>query len=662
MTKLSKVIVRMRHLSYLAIALVIVLSPATALADASLDPALTQSPESSLTPEATTTDSESAEPTETTPLPTEPITDNTATIEDPPADSPAPDDTPTTSPQPAEAATEDADATTEEANPTIEETALLGEASSDTALTADEPASATDGPAVKSNDDDTQEESKFSPDSPIEQPSSIDTVATNETFIESSTGDISVSDSRFIGDSTTGDALAAANTVNIIQFQSSLSNDGEFLTFVTDIQGDVYGDILIDPAKIESLKPPVDGPRPLDVTVATTQQLDNDIKVAANSGNISLDDARKVGDATTGNSEAVANVVNLLNSAVAAQQSFLGIINIYGNLNGDILLPEGFIDGLIASNTPSTVLSADDIEDETIRSQFKSVQAINNDVTLSATSGSITAQDTARIGDITTGDARTNLTIFNLAGAQVSATNSLLVFVNVLGEWVGFIINSPAGDTTAALGGGLPSSLPATAIKSDASSAINNTISVSANSGDIALNDIRRAGNLRTGDATASANILNIVNSQISLSDWFGILFINVFGVWHGSFGVDTMNGGLSTATVADEPIAPSTDSQTAPEVFRFVPATSQSSASYPRVRNLAASYTYAQVDSEAIQDYPVLAAAIAQDQTTAQETSESPVTGTSTRNTSLLAFLLIGLPLVGYGVYRTGLVSRLFA
>lgn len=662
MTKLSKVIVRMRHLSYLAIALVIVLSPATALADASLDPALTQSPESSLTPEATTTASESAEPTETTPLPTEPITDNTATIEDPPADSPAPDDTLTTSPQLAEAATEDADATTEEADPNIEETALLGEASSDTALTADEPASATDDPAVKSNDDDTQEESKLSPDSPIEQPSSIDTVATNETVIESSTGDISVSDSRFIGDSTTGDALAAANTVNIIQSQSSLSNDGEFLTFVTDIQGDVYGDILIDPAKIESLKAPADGPKPLDVTIATTQQLDNDIKVAANSGNISLDDARKVGDATTGNSEAVANVVNLLNSAVAAQQSFLGIINIYGNLNGDILLPEGFIDGLIASNTPSTVLSADDIEDETIRSQFKSVQAINNDVTLSATSGSITAQNTARIGDITTGDARTNLTIFNLAGAQVSATNSLLVFVNVLGEWVGFIINSPAGDTTAALGGGLPSSLPATAIKSDASSAINNTISVSANSGDIALNDIRRAGNLRTGDATASANILNIVNSQISLSDWFGILFINVFGVWHGSFGVDTMNGGLSTATVTDGPIAPSTDSQTAPEVFRFVPDTSQSSASYPRVRNLAASYTYAQVDSEAIQDYPVLAAAIAQDQTMAQETSESPATSASTRNTGLLAFLLIGLPLVGYGVYRTGLVSRLFA
>jgi hypothetical protein len=38
-------------------------------------------------------------------------------------------------------------------------------------------------------------------------------------------------------------------------------------------------------------------------------------------------------------------------------------------------------------------------------------------------------------------------------------------------------------------------------------------------------------------------NLVNIVNSHFSLSGWLGILFINVFGTWNGSFGVDTAAG-----------------------------------------------------------------------------------------------------------------------
>jgi hypothetical protein len=40
---------------------------------------------------------------------------------------------------------------------------------------------------------------------------------------------------------------------------------------------------------------------------------------------------------------------------------------------------------------------------------------------------------------------------------------------------------------------------------------------------------------------------MNLSGSQLSLADWFGVLFINVLGTWHGSFGIDTPAGGQAS-------------------------------------------------------------------------------------------------------------------
>jgi len=44
------------------------------------------------------------------------------------------------------------------------------------------------------------------------------------------------------------------------------------------------------------------------------------------------------GSATTGDAAAIANIVNVINSIIGAGQSFIGTININGNLDGEILL------------------------------------------------------------------------------------------------------------------------------------------------------------------------------------------------------------------------------------------------------------------------------------------------------------------------------------
>src|SRR5581483_3509779 len=77
-------------------------------------------------------------------------------------------------------------------------------------------------------------------------------------------------------------------------------------------------------------------------------------------------------------------------------------------------------------------------------------------------------------------------------------------------------------------------------LASSTNEVINNNINATATTGDATVADNIMGGNATSGNATVSVNLLNILNSDISLTGWFGVLFINVFGNWSGDFGVIT--------------------------------------------------------------------------------------------------------------------------
>jgi len=368
------------------------------------------------------------------------------------------------------------------------------------------------------------------------------------------------------GSATSGNASAIANVVNILQSAASLQ--GNLATFTSNINGDVNGDLLIDPAQIASLQAatPNDVSNTAINTTANTS-MTNTIGVTATSGDATVSSNTNAGDATSGNANAVADVVNLINSIIAARQSFLGVINIYGNLNGNITVPQGFVDSLLAANnSPTTSTGSSSTTNQT-------TDTINNALTSSATSGSANVSSNTTAGNATTGNAATNVTILNLTGQKVIASNSLLVFVNVLGKWVGLIMNAPAGTTAAALGGGVTSNTVDTPgdVTNKTTNTITNNIGLTALSGNATVSDNTHAGNATSGNATTSANLANITQSQFGLSNWFGVLFINVFGNWLGNFGVQQPQtastgggGGTNEAVfqfVADSNGSPSTPS-----------------------------------------------------------------------------------------------------
>lgn len=375
------------------------------------------------------------------------------------------------------------------------------------------------------------------------------------------------------GNATTGNAQDIANVINMLQSSSNILGTPNMITFTANINGDVNGDLLLDPSKLSTIQP-ANTSTSLDnnVTVNNSQDssINNTINLGAKSGDATVSSNTKGGNATTGSADAVANIVNILNSAVTAGQSFVGVININGNLNGDILLPPNFIDTLLASNVPRYTVNTSTIHND-VNVTNNNNQSINNDVTTKAASGSATVSGNTSSGNATSGLANTNLTVFNLTGSNVVASNDLLVFVNVLGKWYGMIFNAPAGTTAASLGGGVTSN---TTVNNNATlnntnnQSINNDIKVASQSGDATVADNTYGGNAKTGNATSSVNLMNMISDSLSLNGWFGLLFINVFGTWNGSFGINTSAG---------NPAAPFSASGTgnyAPsETFKFVPA-----------------------------------------------------------------------------------------
>lgn len=364
-----------------------------------------------------------------------------------------------------------------------------------------------------------------------------DTDVKNGIKSDSTTGDAGVVSNTKAGDAKSGQADANALVVNSVHSTVDGETSG-VAQFTIDIYGDITGDITIGPAITNAeVNQNIDLNSKTNVDNDTV--LTNDVDLKAKSGDAMVNKNTEAGSAKSGDANAVASVLNLINTVIAANKSFIGTINVYGNLNGDILISPEFIPQLLASNNVSTVEI-----DMPLSTDLNNDQGIVNNVNLNATTGDATVRDNTGAGNANTGTAQTKLTVLNLTGHEVDAANSLLVFVNVLGNWVGMIVDAPDA-TAAAIGSGVVNhdvTVSDTTNINNKSKIINN-LDLSAESGDASVTSNTKAGDATSGNATASANIANISTSKFNLTGWFGVLFINVFGTWIGSFGVDTEAG-----------------------------------------------------------------------------------------------------------------------
>lgn len=397
---------------------------------------------------------------------------------------------------------------------------------------------------------------------PATQPAGTSLSIDNNVSSDAMSGSATVDGNEQAGDATSGSAAASATVLNVANANGLTA--GDFTTFQCDVNGEVHDNLIIDPTSLLPIcttthvgTPQQPGASQSLQTGASLLDILNNIVLSATSGNAAVNGNEQAGDATTGDAVALANIVNIANSAIGAKNSFLGVINIYGTLKADILVPRSLVDSLVTSTGPSGIPVGN--------------TTISNTIDASAASGNATVSDNEDAGDAATGDATTSLTVLNLTGQEVVAKNSLLVFVNILGKWTGFIVPAP-GSTTAMLGGGVQSSaggnINGASEAGDTTATITNNVTVNAQSGDASVTNNEKAGNATTGKAQAGVNLLNITNSNFMLDDWFGALFINVLGSWFGNFDIEA--AAVPTSETPGQPAQPIRDVQ----VYQFTQST----------------------------------------------------------------------------------------
>lgn len=407
-------------------------------------------------------------------------------------------------------------------------------------------------------------------------------------------GDVEANKNTQVGSAVTGAAGVLANLINLLSSAWSWSN-GNLNFFMQNIFDNMVGDIRLNP--VESTTGGggslggnsatigetgagsnnaigLGNSSSLDVNAQNQGNIVNNVDLLAQSGNVNANQNTSVGNLATGQAIAEINIINLINSMITSGSSFFGILNIFGNLNGDILFPEGFLNGLVPSGTGAGATNASigqtgagstngiGVDGSTQTTMNNAVyNGVNNNIATNAASGNANLDSNTTVGNVASGNATTSNSLFNIANSSIFGDNAVLVIVNVLGHWVGKIMTIPGGGNSAALltgnattagigqtgadstntidvaGGGTAN------INQASAGTITNNVNVNAQSGDVNAAKNTEVGNVQTGDAKAASNVANIFNTALNVKHWFGVLVINVFGDWFGSVNDDTEAG-----------------------------------------------------------------------------------------------------------------------
>jgi hypothetical protein len=260
---------------------------------------------------------------------------------------------------------------------------------------------------------------------------------------------------------------------------------------------------------------------------------------------------------TTGDACSVVTLLNKVNTTIVDSTIHVVTINIFGGVDGNILLPE--FSSATGEGCCGKVIQ--------INNQAK----VENQVDSSAISGqnTITGEGEA---SIETGGAVSTVNLINIVNTNLIGVTFYHLYINTFGTWIG---NFLGWDNFGALAGGGSLSLSSasssggdscTGCYDDVSIAnqafLSNHVSSTANTGGNSIQS--NNATIRTGNAYSAVSIINFVNSSIIKSlGFFG--FINIFGYLNGDIGGASL---FATSEPEGEAIAEESSVQGEPGPF----------------------------------------------------------------------------------------------
>lgn len=421
--------------------------------------------------------------------------------------------------------------------------------------------------------------------------------ADNELELETNTGDNAASyntgeDSSIItGDAnTTGTIITSLNTnVDAVSVSEFNINDNQTKDLILDFDANCISGCSSGTISAQNSDNGADSENNVlinnlseDATFQTNNaDVDNSLILSSDSGNNTAnyntngDSIIQTGDANTSG-----NVLTFANNNIAGKIIF-GVVNIFGNLVGDIILPENLLtctdcQQITAANSNNgadsdnnTVVATSDTE-EVFQTNLADIE--NNFTVTAATGDNQTSYNTNGNSSTSTGDADAVVQAINVANSNIEGDNMWLVIVNKAGEWVGQILGAPEGGnfagstgteftvnsngeitaTNSGNGAGSQNNTTvsqnntSTTVQENIAKIINNLILSSNTGGNQASYNTGGDSTIQTGDAKAIANLVNFVNNNISGNGKLIVTVVNVFGSWVGDF---VTPGSKKTAT-----------------------------------------------------------------------------------------------------------------
>ena len=337
----------------------------------------------------------------------------------------------------------------------------------------------------------------------------------------------------------TGNAVSTTATDNTVN-TTSVNSQVVYQTiniFVTQ-NGDIN---LSDPFTIAA-NAVTDYPSESVINVSATTvnnyaYLSNDLVSYANTGNNQINGATESAVINTGNAYSIVSLVNKVNFTVVNSEIHVITINLFGKLNGNIILP----DMSQSQNCASCGVNLN----------------VNNNanVTNNIDSTAVTGQNSATgSASITTGNAGSAVNTLNLVNTNLVGVNARVLYINDYGTWNGNFIgwgkmDPQAGGATLVFYSLGPNSSSCASCSAQTNvnnnATVVNNISSFSNTGG---NSILGNGFIYTGNAYSSISLINFINSTfINSIGFFG--FINIFGDWTGNIGGNSEFAALNQQT-----------------------------------------------------------------------------------------------------------------
>jgi len=343
-----------------------------------------------------------------------------------------------------------------------------------------------------------------------------------------------------VAEITTGDAQAVVNIFNDLNANLTGAN---WESLILNIEGAESGDIdllreflkLLEKASQPDEEQEFAGNT--EIKNDNQAEVTNNVTVEANSGTNTANDNGGGATIETGNASALANIVNFLNRNFTGNNWLFAVINIFGSLSGNIIVPG---EGLLT--LPGPGCGSGCLGDLSEVSNSNSAD-IDNNVTAVANTGGNAAEGNQGGAEIVTGDAVAVAEVKNIANTNITGShNWFFLLINNMGSWIGKVLNwnaeSNSYETAYSYafegeGPGDPSN-SAFSVENLNSAKVTNNVTVLANTGDNSASGNAGGASIRTGNAGAFANILNFVNANITGNNWF-FGMINILGEWTGN-------------------------------------------------------------------------------------------------------------------------------